>query len=139
MDNDQAPPPGHAWLQIIQRPSQEAFASAFTKDVVLDTSVASGPIVGATAIRAFFDATRAMYQQIAFVHETRSVTRTHLEWQGKFAGRDIAGTTILAHNAAGTIESIRLYHRPYEQVIVFSADLARRLAGKVEPQTFADR
>jgi len=118
MDNDQAPPPGHAWLQIIQRPSQEA---------------------GATAIRAFFDATRAMYQQIAFVHETRSVTRTHLEWQGKFAGRDIAGTTILAHNAAGTIESIRLYHRPYEQVIAFSADLARRLAGKVEPQTFADR
>ena len=139
MDNDRALPPGHTWLEIIQRPSQEAFASAFTKDVVLDTSVASGPIVGATAIRAFFDATRAMYEQIAFVHETRSATRTHLEWQGRFAGRDIAGTTILAHNAAGTIESIRLYHRPYEQVIAFSADLARRLAGKVEPQTFADR
>jgi hypothetical protein len=36
-------------------------------------------------------------------------------------------------------ESIRLYHRPYEQVIAFSAELARRLAGKVDAQTFTNR
>lgn len=131
--------PGHGWLEIIKRPSQEAFASAFTKDAILDASVLSAPIAGAAAIRAFFDATRAMYDQIAFVHETRSSTRTHLEWEGSFAGRAIAGTTILAHDAGGTIESIRLYHRPYEQVISFSAELARRLAGKVDPKTFPNR
>src|SRR5271167_5011766 len=130
LSQDQALPIGHAWLEIITRPSQEAFASAFTNNAVLDTSVASGPIVGPIAIRAFFDATRAMYEQIAFVHETRLGTRTHLEWEGKFAGRAIAGTTILAHDAGGSIESIRLYHRPYEQVISFAAELARRLAGK---------
>jgi hypothetical protein len=139
MGNAQALPIGHAWLEIIKRPSQEAFASAFTKDVVLDTSVASGPIVGAVALRAFFDATRAMYDQIGFVHETSSGTRTHLEWEGRFAGRDIAGATILARNATGAIESIRLYHRPYEQVIAFSAELARRLGGKLDPQTFPNR
>jgi hypothetical protein len=72
MGPDQALPPGHAWLEIIKRPNQAAFALAFTKDVVLDTSVASAPIVGAVAIWAFFDATGAMYDQIAFVHETRS-------------------------------------------------------------------
>jgi 4-carboxymuconolactone decarboxylase len=130
LSQDQTLPIGHAWLEIITRPSQETFASAFTNNVVLDTSVAHGPIVGPIAIRAFFDATRAMYEQIAFVHETCSGTRTHLEWEGKFAGRVIAGTTILTHNAGGTIESIRLYHRPYEQVISFSAELARRLTGK---------
>jgi 4-carboxymuconolactone decarboxylase len=130
LSQDQALPIGHAWLQIITRPSQEAFASAFSRTAALDTSVASGPIVGPIAIRAFFDATRAMYEQIAFVHETLSGTRTHLEWEGKFAGRAIAGTTILTHNVGGTIESIRLYHRPYEQVIAFSAELARRLAVK---------
>jgi hypothetical protein len=133
------PPPGHIWLEIIKRPDQEAFAAAFTKDVVLEASVASAPIVGAVAIRAFFDATRAMYDQIAFVHETRSGARTHLEWEGRFAGREIAGATILAQNAKGAIESIRLYHRPYEQVIAFSAELARRLAGKVDAQTFTNR
>jgi hypothetical protein len=61
-----------------------------------------------------------MYEQIAFVHETRSGARTHLEWERRFAGQDIAGATILAHNAQGMIENIRLYHRPYEQVISFS-------------------
>jgi len=126
-------------LEIIKRPSQEAFTAAFTKDAVLDASVASAPIVGAVAIRALFEATRTMYEQIAFVHETRTGERTHLEWEGRFAGREIAGTTILARNADGAIESIRLYHRPYEQVISFSVELARRLAGKVDPQIFPDR
>jgi hypothetical protein len=136
---DQGPPAGHVWLEIIKRPSLEGFASAFTRDVVLDTSVASAPMVGAEAVRAFFDATRAMYDQIAFVHETRSGTRTHLEWEGRFAGRGIAGATILAHQADGLIESIRLYHRPYDQVTAFSADLARRIAGKVDSRLFANK
>jgi hypothetical protein len=122
---------GHSWLEIVKRPTLEAFAAAFTKDAVLDASVLSAPIVGVVDIRAFFNETRAMYDSIAFVHETRSATRTHLEWEGQFAGREIAGATILGHDAAGVIDSIRIYHRPREQVIAFSADLARRLAGKV--------
>jgi hypothetical protein len=139
MGQDQVLPAGQAWLEIIKRSSQEAFALAFTKEAVLDGSVVSASIVGAVAIRAFFDATRTMYEQIAFAHETRSGTRTHLEWEGRFAGRDIAGTTVLAHDAEGAIESIRLYHRPYEQVISFSAELARRLEGKIDPQIFPSR
>lgn len=139
MGQDQALPVGQAWLEIIKRSSQEAFAAAFTQDVVLDASVASSSIVGAAAIREFFDATRAMYDQIAFVHETRSGPRSYLEWQGQFGGRDIAGTTILARNAQGLIETIRLYHLPYEQVIAFSAELARRLEGKVDSQIFPSR
>ena len=118
---------GHAWLEIIKRPSEGEFALAFTPEVVLDASVASGPIVGAIAIRAFFTATRGMYDQITFVHETRSDTRTHLEWEGRFQAREIAGMTVLAYDAEGRIESIRLYHRPYEQVVAFAAELARRL------------
>jgi hypothetical protein len=123
---------GQAWLEIIKRPSQGEFALAFTHEVVLDASVARGPIVGTVAIRAFFTATRGMYDQIDFVHETRSDSRTYLEWEGRFAGREVAGTTILAYNAQGLIESIRLYHRPYEQVIAFAAELARRLSGNTE-------
>ena len=127
MDHDQARPAGHAWLEIIHRASQNSFAGAFTNNAVLDASVATDPIVGAVAIRAFFDVTRDMYEQIAFVHETSLGSRTHLEWEGRFAGRPIAGSTILTRDANGAIESIRLYHRPYEQVISFAAELARRL------------
>ena len=32
-------PPGQSWLEIIKRPTPEAFAAAFIKDVVLDASV----------------------------------------------------------------------------------------------------
>jgi hypothetical protein len=122
-------PIGQAWVEILKRPSLEAFATAFVEDPVLDGSVLSTPIVDVAGIRAFFNATRAMYDRIAFVHETSSQTRTQLEWEGQFAGREIAGTTILAYDPAGRIESVRIYHRSYEQVLAFAAELTRRLAG----------
>jgi hypothetical protein len=127
MDRDADEPVGQAWLEIIRRPSLKAFATAFVTEPVLDASVLSGPIIGVAGIRAFFDETRAMYDRIAFVHETRSATRIQLEWQGVFAGREIAGTTILALGAADLIQGIRIYHRPYEQVIAFATELALRL------------
>ena len=129
-------PPGHAWTEILMRPTQEAFAAAFAKKVVIDTSVATQSIVGPVDLRSFFDASRTMYETIRFTHETNSGSRTCLEWQGKFQGKDIAGTTILEFDATGVIESIQLYHRPYEQVIAYSAELGRRLKGKIDPSIF---
>jgi len=134
---DQGPlPPGHAWLEVVKRPTPEAFAAAFAKDVVLDASVMAGPITGAADIRRFFDATRVMYDVIAFTSEISAGWRTCLEWEGKFEGRDVAGVTILNRNVTGAIESIRLYHRPHDQVLAFSAALARRLAGTIDPLPF---
>ena len=132
----QPDPPGGTWLGIIRRPTPEAFAAAFTENAVLDTSASTRGVVGAESIRHFFDATRAMYETIDFVHESVDGDRTFLEWEGTFQAKPIAGTTILARDANGAIESIRLYHRPYDQVVAFSAELAVRLEGKVEPGTF---
>ena len=129
-------PPGHSWLEIIKRPTLEAFAAAFTKDVVLEASVLPRPITGAADVRAFFGATRAMYDTIAFKHEVTVGSRTYLEWEGAFQGHNVAGMTVLTKDAAGLIESIRLYHRPYDMVIAFSADLAGRLAGKMAVDPF---
>jgi hypothetical protein len=131
--------PGHAWLEIVTRPTEEAFAAAFASDVVLDTSIASRPITGPAGVWHFFEASRSMYDSIRFSHETSSGSRTCLEWEGKFQNRDIAGTTILAFGATGTIESIQLFHRPYEQVIAYSAELGRRLRGKIDPSVFGKR
>src|ERR1700683_507669 len=61
--------PGHSWLEILKRPTLEAFAAAFTKDVVLEASVLPRPITGAADVRSFFETTRAMYDTIAFKHE----------------------------------------------------------------------
>ncbi|MEH2482776.1 hypothetical protein V1282_006133 [Nitrobacteraceae bacterium AZCC 2146] len=56
-----------------------------------------------------------------------------LEWQGKFQGHDVAGVTILCRNDQGLIDAIQLFHSSYEQVVAFSAELARRLEGKLVP------
>jgi hypothetical protein len=45
-------PPGHSWLEIIKRRTPEAFAAAFTKDVVLNASVLPRPISGAADLTA---------------------------------------------------------------------------------------
>jgi hypothetical protein len=131
MSDDQTALPGDNWLEIIRRSSQAAFAAAFTEDVALVTSVANGAIVGPVGVRHFFDATRAMYDSIAFVHETSAGSRTCLEWKGTFQGRDVAGITVLCRNRQGRIEGIQLYHSPYEQVLAFSTELAHRLEGKL--------
>jgi hypothetical protein len=137
MPNDQSPPaendlsPGHRWSEIVRRPTLEAFASAFTTDVILDASVLPRSIRGAPDVRAFFDATRGMYDTIAFSREENIASRTYLEWAGVFGGRVVAGATILAKDANGLIESIRLYHSPLYLVNEFSAELLRRLAGKM--------
>jgi hypothetical protein len=128
--------PGHVWLEIVRRPTEEAFAAAFATDVVLDTSIASRSIVGPAAIWHFFEASRTMYDTIRFTHETSMGSRTCLEWEGKFQATDIAGTTIMAFVANGAIKSIQLFHRPYEQVIAYSVELGRRLKGKIDPSIF---
>jgi hypothetical protein len=121
--------PGTVWLEIIRRPTFEDFAAAFTEKVMLNASVVTREMVGALPIRQFFDATSAMYGSIAFVHESNDAGRTYLEWEGTFEGKPIAGITVLTRDGMGLIESIRLYHRPYDQVIAFSAELASRLGG----------
>jgi len=128
--------PGRDWIAIITRPTLDAFAAAFTDTVVLETSVGTGGLVGAASIRQFFDATRAMYEKIAFTRETSAGALTCLEWEGSFQGSPIAGATLIARDGAGLIESIRLYHRPYPQVLAFSAELSVRLRGTVAPDLF---
>lgn len=125
------------WGEIIRRGTLEDFATAFSPDAILEASVAFEPIRGAEAIRAFFGATRSMYDSIAFTREAAEAGRTYLEWQGRAFGEDVAGITILARNAQGEIESIQLFHRPFQMVRKCSAYLAQRLAGQLPPGVFA--
>lgn len=125
--NTSPPRPGDDWMKIVTEKNLQTFAFAFTTDVRLDLSVANAPIIGSANLRHYFDASRAMFEQIAFSYETTVGARTFLEWEGEYKGRYIAGTTILVRNASGAIESVQLYHRPYDQVVAFAAELARRL------------
>src|SRR5882757_5015066 len=97
--SERAPEPGNAWLEIVRRPTLDSFAQAFSKDCVLEAVVLATPLRGVRAVRRFFQATRAMYDDIAFLHELHAERRVCLEWAGMFQGREISGGTILVSDS----------------------------------------
>jgi hypothetical protein len=135
-DNKQSRGPGQDWIDIVRQNGSAEFAKAFSENVVLDTSVMNASCVGVDELGAFFSATSGMYDRIAFTHETVDGVKTYLEWEGQAFGLSVAGSTTLTRNGSGLIESIRLHHRPLHMIVAFSAELARRLKGKVDPKLF---
>ena len=125
-------PPGRDWLAILSRPTLAEFASALAERAVLEASVLAAPIVGAAQIRAFFAATRAMYDKIQFTSEYRAAGRTWLEWKGEYLGLPVTGITILAAGTDGAIACVRIFHLPLTQVIAFAADVKHRLDEAVQ-------
>src|ERR1700674_1736318 len=102
---EQPPYPGEAWTEIVRRPTLEEFSRAFASDVVLEASVVRRPIVGPSGLWAFFQATRAMYDRIGFTHEIGTKARMCLEWEGVFAGKPVAGVTIITRADRGVISA----------------------------------
>jgi hypothetical protein len=128
--------PGQDWIVIVRKNGTHEFATSFVAQPMLYASVLSAPCIGVERIAAFFAATSGMYDTIAFTHETKDDSKTFLEWDGKVFGEDVAGTTILTRDEAGLIESVQLYHRPLHIVVRFSAELRRRLQGKLDSALF---
>jgi hypothetical protein len=120
--------PGRDWLAIISRPTVEEFGRAFSEAPVLEASVLADPIIGASGIRAFFEATRAIYDRISFTAEHHASSRTWLEWRGKYRGLPLAGVTTLITGTDGAIAGVRIFHMPLDQLIAFAADVQQRLA-----------
>jgi len=128
--------PGQDWIAVVGKNGTREFATAFVAQPVLHASVLNAPCIGVEPIAAFFAVTSGMYDRLAFTHETKDGSKICLEWEGKVFGEDVAGTTILTRNDAELIESVQLYHRPLHIVVRFSAELGRRLQGKLDAALF---
>jgi hypothetical protein len=68
-----------------------------------------------------------MYERIGFTHEIGTKTRMCLEWEGVFAGKPVAGVTIITRDDREAITSVRLHHRPFDQVVAFAETISRHL------------
>ena len=128
--------PGQDWIAVVGNNGTSEFATAFAAQPVLHASVLNAPCIGVGRIAFFFAATSGMYDTIAFTHETKAGSKTCLEWEGKVFGEDVGGTTILTRDDAQLIESVQLYHRPLHIAVRFSAELGRRLQGKLDAALF---
>lgn len=119
--------PGETWVEIVSETDPRAFKSAFTADARLDMSVTSAPISGPANLRRYFDASRTMYQRIAFMHETTTGARTCLEWEGESEGRSIAGTTIVVRNATARCCAVgRMLGVKWRKIVYKSQHRGRR-------------
>jgi hypothetical protein len=128
--------PGMAWMQIVMKKGTSDFAKSFTADAGLQASPLSKTVIGPTLIGAFFAATSTMYEHIEFTAETVDGAKTYLEWEGIYAGKPVAGTTILTRNESGLINNIKLFQSPFPVVREFSSGLKERLEGTLDPDFF---
>jgi hypothetical protein len=63
--------------------------------------------------------------------------RTWLHWKARtVSGLEIVGVTVLEINEEGKITSIGIHKRPLEAILKFSAELGRKLEGKIDRSYF---
>ncbi|HFL4097308.1 TPA: hypothetical protein ACG3ZP_003032 [Escherichia coli] len=116
-----------SWMQILSKKGTDEFASSFTPDVNLQTSVLNKEVVGPTAIGTFFTTTSTMYENFVFVKESIIDEKTYLEWDATHEGKPIAGLTVLTRDTSGLINNIKLFQSPFSVVREFSAALRVQL------------
>lgn len=129
--------PAKGWTQAFAEKSSAAFAEAFAKEIVLEASVMTHPVVGIDQVKAVMGAASTIYEALAFTQQAADGPRTYLEWEAQaFGGEKLFGITILTRNEAGKIVRAAIHHRPLGVALKFSVELGQRLKGKVDASHF---
>jgi pimeloyl-ACP methyl ester carboxylesterase len=125
------------WTRAFEQKSAAAFADAFAADIVLEASTLTGPVVGAEQVMTVMATASTIYEALAFTQRATEGQRTYLEWEAQaFGGEKLSGITILTRNEDGKIVRAAIHHRPLGGALKFSAELGRRLQGKVDASRF---
>ena len=129
--------PRQDWTHAFEQKSATAFADAFAADIVLEASALAKPVIGAEQVTTVMATASNIYEALAFTHEATNGLRTYLEWEAQaFGGVKLSGITILTKNEQGKIVRAAIHHRPLGGLLKFSAELGRRLHGKIAATHF---
>lgn len=129
--------PSQGWTRAFAQKSSTAFAEAFASDIVLEASVLAHPVVGAEQVKTVMGAASTIYEALAFTQQSTSGPRTYLEWEAQaFGGEKLSGVTILTRDDEGKIVRAAIHHRPLGSALKFSAELGRRVQGRVAASHF---
>lgn len=125
------------WTRAFEQKSADAFVDSFALDVVLEASVLAKPAIGIEQVKTVMTTASKIYEALSFTHEAHNGPRDYLEWEVQaFGGERMRGVTVLTKNAAGKIVHVAIHHRPLGGALKFSAELGRRLQGKVDASLF---
>jgi pimeloyl-ACP methyl ester carboxylesterase len=125
------------WTQAFEQKSSAAFAEAFAEDVVLEASTLAKPVAGIERVKNVMGTASQIYEALAFTHQSTHGLRSYLEWEAQaFGGLKLSGITVLIRNEEGKIVRAAIHHRPLGGALKFSAELGRRLQGRVDASHF---
>ncbi|QGZ58899.1 alpha/beta fold hydrolase [Paraburkholderia acidiphila] len=134
------PVAAQGWTRAFEQKSADAFADSFASNVVLEASVLAKPAVGIEQVKTVMTTASTIYEALSFTHEAHNGLRDYLEWEVQaFGGERMRGVTVLTKNAAAKIVHVSIHHRPLGGALKFSAELGRRLQGKVDASFFYPR
>ena len=134
-----AVPAAQGWTRAFEEKSSTSFGEAFASDVVLEASVMRRPVVGAEQVKTVMGVASGIYEALVFTQQASSGLRTYLEWEAQaFGGEKLSGITVLTRNEEGKIVRAAIHHRPLAGALKFSAEIGRRLKGKVDDGLFFD-
>ena len=110
---------------------------AFAEDVVLEASTLAKPVAGIERVKNVMGTASQIYEALAFTHQSTHGLRSYLEWEAQaFGGLKLSGITVLIRNEEGKIVRAAIHHRPLGGALKFSAELGRRLQGRVDASHF---
>jgi pimeloyl-ACP methyl ester carboxylesterase len=125
------------WTRAFERKSASDFALALAPRVVLQATVMTRLVEGVDQVKTVMEAASTIYESLSFTHQATKEDRTYLEWEAQaFGGERISGITILTKNADGQIVRAAIHHRPLRMALKFSAELGRRLRGRLDADLF---
>ena len=82
-------------------------------------------------------AASGIYTSLVFTHQAREAGRTYLEWDATLHdGTPVSGVTRLVADGTGRTVDVAIHHRPLDAALAFSAELGRRLEGRIDADTF---
>ena len=127
------------WTTAFAEKSADSFWQAFTEDVVLEASALTRPVTGREQVSQVMGAASGIYESLAFTQESSQGRRTYMEWEATaFGGTQMQGVTVLTKDEQRRIVRIAIHHRPLGAALRFSAELRRRLAGRIDADHFYD-
>lgn len=125
------------WTAAFAQRSATAFAATFDEDVILEATALTAPVRGRDAVKIVMEAASSVYERLVFTHEAVNGARRYLEWEATaFGGESLSGVTVLTSNEAGEITRACIHHRPLRGALRFSAELGRRLEGRIDGHFF---
>src|SRR6478672_3201658 len=119
------------WRRSFADQSQSEFAEQFADEIVLEATTLAKAVEGKRSVAAVLTAASSIYESLEFTAEAQSASTTYLQWRATaFGGMQIVGVTVLERDARSKIVAADIHHRPLGPVLLFSAEIRDRLAGR---------